>query len=83
MLKYLFLAFVLLAAQTTFGKKKVVCEIKTSLGNIRVELYPGKAPKTVANFLKYVDNRLYDGTTFYRVCTPENEKDRKVKIEVI
>lgn len=83
MLKYLFLTVLLLAAQTTFGKKKVFCEIKTSLGTIQVELYPDKAPKTAANFLKYVDDRLYDGTTFYRVCTPENEKDRKVKIEVI
>lgn len=83
MLKYLFLVFAFLIAQTAFAKKKVACEMKTSLGNIRVELYPGKAPKTVTNFLKYVDHRLYDGTTFYRVCTPENEKDRKVKIEVI
>lgn len=83
MLKYLFLAVAFLIAQTAFGKKKAFCEIKTSLGNIQVELYPGKAPKTVANFLKYVDNRLYDGTTFYRVCTPENEKDRRIKIEVI
>lgn len=83
MLKYLFLAVTLLIAQLVHGKGKVVCEIKTSLGNILVELYPDKAPQTVANFLKYVDNGLYDGTTFYRVCTPENEKNRRVKIEVI
>lgn len=83
MLKYLLFAVVLFTAPGTFAKKKVVCDIKTSLGNIQVELYPEKAPQTVANFLKYVDNRLYDGTTFYRVCTPENEKDRQIKIEVI
>jgi peptidyl-prolyl cis-trans isomerase A (cyclophilin A) len=53
------------------------------LGTIKVELYPEKAPLTVANFLKYVDAQLYNGSSFFRVCTPENEKERKVKIEVI
>ena len=53
------------------------------MGDIQIELYPEKAPITVANFLNYVDHQLYDGTNFYRVCTPENEKERKVKIEVI
>lgn len=53
------------------------------MGDIWVELYPEKAPSTVANFLKYVDQNLYDGTNFYRVCTAENEKDRKIKIQVI
>ncbi|MBW8331216.1 MAG: peptidylprolyl isomerase [Prolixibacteraceae bacterium] len=57
--------------------------METSIGNIQFELYSEKAPLTVANFLKYVDQQLYDGTNFYRVCTPENEKDRTVKIEVI
>jgi len=67
----------------SFSQKTIPCLIKTSLGNISIELYPEKAPVTVANFLKYVDNRLYDGTTFYRVCTPENEKERKIRIQVI
>lgn len=59
------------------------CEIQTTLGNIIVELYPIKAPITVTNFLKYVDNKLYDNSTFFRVCTLENESDRDIKIEVI
>ena len=67
----------------SLAQKTIPCLIKTSMGNIRIELYPEKAPVTVANFLKYVDNRLYDGTTFFRVCTPENEKERKIKIQVI
>lgn len=67
----------------SFSQKPVSCSIKTSMGNIQIELYSEKAPVTVANFLEYVDNQLYDGTNFYRVCTPENEKDRAVKIEVI
>jgi peptidyl-prolyl cis-trans isomerase A (cyclophilin A) len=41
--------------------------IKTSAGEIVVELYPEKAPKTVANFLQYVDDKHYDGTVFHRV----------------
>src|SRR5580658_6048201 len=40
---------------------------KTTDGDIRVELYPEKAPKTVANFLKYVANGQYSGTIFHRV----------------
>ncbi|KMZ13063.1 Peptidyl-prolyl cis-trans isomerase PpiA precursor [Candidatus Burkholderia humilis] len=40
---------------------------KTSQGNIKVELYPEKAPKTVANFLDYVKSGQYSGTIFHRV----------------
>ena len=68
---------------SSFAQKTTVCLIKTSLGNIQIELYPEKAPLTVTNFLKYVDSQLYDGTNFYRVCTPENEKDRTIQIQVI
>lgn len=39
----------------------------TSQGDIVVEVYPDKAPKTVANFLQYVQDKHYDGTIFHRV----------------
>lgn len=42
-------------------------DLKTSAGTIRLELYPAKAPKTVANFLQYVKDAHYDGTIFHRV----------------
>ncbi|MDQ5849730.1 MAG: peptidylprolyl isomerase [Pseudomonadota bacterium] len=42
-------------------------DIRTNVGNIRVELYPAKAPKTVENFLKYVKDGHYNGTVFHRV----------------
>ena len=42
-------------------------EIKTNQGNILIELYPDKAPKTVANFLAYVKSGFYNGTLFHRV----------------
>ncbi|KVN94670.1 peptidylprolyl isomerase [Burkholderia ubonensis] len=44
-----------------------VVQLKTSQGEIRVELYPEKAPKTVANFLDYVKAGQYNGTIFHRV----------------
>lgn len=47
--------------------------ITTSAGPITVELYADKAPITVANFLKYVDRRLYDGSTFYRASKPKGQ----------
>jgi peptidyl-prolyl cis-trans isomerase A (cyclophilin A) len=67
----------------SFGQTPVHCLIKTSLGDIVVELYPAKAPVTVANFLQYADKKLYNGSSFFRVCTPANEANRKVKIQVI
>jgi cyclophilin family peptidyl-prolyl cis-trans isomerase len=39
----------------------------TSQGAIELELYPDKAPRTVENFLAYVDEGFYDGTVFHRV----------------
>src|ERR1019366_4972758 len=41
--------------------------IDTSLGKITVELNAEKAPISVKNFLQYVDDKHYDGTTFHRV----------------
>jgi cyclophilin family peptidyl-prolyl cis-trans isomerase len=42
-------------------------ELKTSMGTIVVELYRGKAPRTVENFLQYVADGFYNGTMFHRV----------------
>ena len=41
--------------------------IKTNLGDMTVELYPDKSPKSVENFLAYVNSGFYDGTIFHRV----------------
>ncbi len=48
------------------GKKPVVV-METSLGTIKIELDPQKAPITVKNFLQYVDDKFYDGLIFHRV----------------
>ena len=57
--------------------------IETTMGDIKVELYPEKAPITAANFLRYVDEGLYDGTSFFRTVTMDNQPNNDVKIEVI
>lgn len=57
--------------------------LRTEAGDIEVEVDPAKTPKTAANFLRYVDARLYDGGRFHRTVTPQNQPDNKVKIEVI
>nr|WP_315486719.1 peptidylprolyl isomerase [uncultured Undibacterium sp.] len=41
--------------------------LTTNLGNIKIELHEDKAPKTVANFLAYVEAGHYTGTIFHRV----------------
>jgi len=42
-------------------------KMETSKGTIIIELYADKAPKSVANFLSYVNAGAYDGTIFHRV----------------
>ena len=44
-----------------------VVVMETSEGTIKIELFADKAPGTVKNFLTYVDEKFYDGTTFHRV----------------
>jgi cyclophilin family peptidyl-prolyl cis-trans isomerase len=44
-----------------------VAVIETTLGRIAVELFAKEAPDTVANFLKLVDKKYYDGVLFHRV----------------
>ena len=39
----------------------------TTLGDIKIELFPQEAPETVENFLQYVDDGFFDGTIFHRV----------------
>ena len=44
-----------------------VVEVSTNHGTFVIQLDPAKAPKSVANFLEYVDAKHYDGTVFHRV----------------
>ena len=66
--------------------------LKTNFGDITLELFEDKAPKTVANFLSYVEEGFFDNTIFHRVInnfmiqgggfTPDmDQKDTKAPIE--
>ena len=61
-----------------------VVEIITDFGVIEVELYDDRAPVTVANFFRYVDNGLYENGIFHRVVNHDNDPRQPVhKINVI
>jgi cyclophilin family peptidyl-prolyl cis-trans isomerase len=66
-LRILLLALALLAAAFPALAADPRVELKTNRGVIVLELYPDKAPKTVANFLQYVKDGHYNGTAFHRV----------------
>jgi peptidyl-prolyl cis-trans isomerase A (cyclophilin A) len=61
----------------------VQVRVETELGAIVLELDPGRAPGTTANFLKYVDAGHYDGGTFHRTVKMDNQPESTVKIQVI
>ncbi len=46
-----------------------VVRLDTTAGPITIELYEDKAPKSVANFLQYLDSGFYNGTQFHRVIS--------------
>jgi peptidyl-prolyl cis-trans isomerase B (cyclophilin B) len=48
-------------------RSKPLVKLETSMGDITLELYPDKAPATVANFLEYVKDGFFNGTIFHRV----------------
>jgi peptidyl-prolyl cis-trans isomerase A (cyclophilin A) len=81
-------AALLLAALGTFASLSGTSDvprvlIRTEAGDIIVEIDPVRAPVTAANFLRYVDAGLYDGSTFHRTVTLSNQPNDAVRIEVI
>ena len=50
-----------------FAQAQSKVQLKTSMGDIVLELNDAKAPKSAANFLQYVRDKHYDGTVFHRV----------------
>jgi cyclophilin family peptidyl-prolyl cis-trans isomerase len=66
--KVLILCFVVFTMVTgTARAANPVVVMETSMGTIKIELFEEKAPITVKNFLKYAEDKHYDGTIFHRV----------------
>src|SRR5216684_8020976 len=84
MLNYVFLPLTYLSLLVAEVKPApILVLIQTEKGDIEVELNAAQAPASVANFLRCVDGKYYDGGRFHRTVTPDNQPDNKVKIEVI
>jgi peptidyl-prolyl cis-trans isomerase A (cyclophilin A) len=81
---HLFLVGLLaLASFAAAAAENPVVLIKTEKGDITVEVDLARAPVTAANFLRYVDGKLYDGSVFHRTVTLANQPKDAVRIEVI
>ena len=57
--------------------------IETSAGDITVELYPDKAPRTTSAFLTYIDSGYYTESSFYRILSEDNQPTGVPKSELI
>ena len=66
-LKIIALNLFLLISTSSFATESNTFLIETNRGNITIEVYPEKAPKTVANFKTYVANEFYNGLIFHRI----------------
>ena len=71
----LFVAGLLTTPLAAAAPGPVRVRMSTDLGDIVVELYPDKAPISVANFLAYADRHLLDGGSFYRTVGPWNDNN--------
>lgn len=72
-----------LAAPGFLGAADTVVVIRTSGGPIGVELDVENAPRTTANFLRYVHYGFYEGGTFYRAVRQDNQPQNDIRIDVI
>ena len=75
----LLFALVVAGSARAAEKEKPMVKLETSMGEIVIELYPDKAPDTVANFLAYVKDGFYDGTIFHRVRSEERRVGKECR----
>ena len=61
----------------------VTVVLRTSLGDVEIEVDTARAPVTAANFLRYVDGGYYDGGRFHRTVRLDNQPGKTVLIEVV
>jgi peptidyl-prolyl cis-trans isomerase A (cyclophilin A) len=57
--------------------------IETQYGDIEAELYPDKAPRSVAAFLSYIDSGYYQRSSFYRILSEDNQPMGSAAAELI
>ncbi|MBK6957987.1 MAG: peptidylprolyl isomerase [Nitrosomonas sp.] len=68
-LRQILIFLFLISIHISVNAADIRVEMKTNLGNIVLELYPDKAPETVENFLKYIEEDFYKNTLFHRVIS--------------
>lgn len=68
-LRQILIFLFLISVHISVNAADIRVEMKTNLGNIVLELYPDKAPETVENFLKYIEDDFYKNTLFHRVIS--------------
>jgi len=83
MMRIVFISLIFYASCSHPKYKEPHVLIETKFGDIEIELYPDKAPKTVAAFLSYVDSGFYKNSSFYRVLKEENQPSASFKSELI
>jgi len=66
-MKYIINILLLLWSIQGYSAEAPIVNLETNVGTIVIELNSEKAPKTVANFLRYVNDGFYNGTIFHRV----------------
>lgn len=74
---------IIAACGSAFSQERIPVTIRTELGTIEVHLDSARAPRSVTNFLRYVDGDFYSGGLFHRTVTLGNQPTDSVRIEVI
>jgi peptidyl-prolyl cis-trans isomerase A (cyclophilin A) len=82
-IRFTLLAVLLLSGFLSLSQSLPQVVIKTSIGEIEVEVDTINAPITAKNFLKHVDSGTYKNCVFYRVVRMDNQPKNEIKIEVI
>jgi len=81
---FFFLAFIgMISCNQEKKYTKPTIDIQTYYGDIIIELYPAKAPKTVAAFLSFIDSGYFKNTTFYRVLKKDDQPMNAAKTQLI
>jgi peptidyl-prolyl cis-trans isomerase A (cyclophilin A) len=60
-----------------------IVKIETAAGDIEVELFQNKAPKSVTAFLSHVDNGIYNNASFYRILNEDNQPSTAIEPSLI